>query len=123
MSTLSDTGLDVWAVCAGGGAKAAARKRFPGVRHSPAQQRGTHSTEIILFLPSDNSCARVLHSRLLSASLPIVAGCTTVFIFPAPLRGKQGSHPPGSREKPGGMGWRSCRDPPWSHPKLAVHEK
>lgn len=120
MNTLSDRGVDVWAVCAGGGAKGAARRRFPGVGYSPVQQSGTHSTEIILFLPSDNSCAYVLQPGFLSASLPIVAGCITVFIFPAPLRGKQCSHPPGSREKLGGMGWASCRDSLWSHTTLAV---
>lgn len=81
MNALSDRGVDVWAVCAGGGA----RRHFLGVRSSPVQQSGTHSTEIILFLPSDNFCAYILQPGLLSASLPIVAGCITVFIFPAPL--------------------------------------
>lgn len=85
VNTLSHRGVDGWAVCAGGGAKGAARRLFPGVRHSPVQQSGIHSTEIILFLPSDNFCAYVLQPGFLSASLPIVAGCITVFIFPAPL--------------------------------------
>lgn len=72
-------------VCAGGGAQGAARRHFPGVRYSPVQHSGTPSTEIILFLPSDNFCASILQPGLLSASLPIGAGCITVFIFPAPL--------------------------------------
>lgn len=74
----------MWAVCAGGGVKGAARRHFPGVRHSPVQQSGTHSTEIILFLPSDNFCAYVLQPGSLSASLPMLLGAPLCLSFQHP---------------------------------------
>lgn len=71
-------------VPAGSGAEGAARRDFYGVKYSPVQQRQTHSGAIIPFLQSDNSCVYILWPGCLSASLPMVAGRITVFIFPAP---------------------------------------
>lgn len=110
-------------VPAGSGAEGAARRDFYGVKYSPVQQRQTHSGAKIPFLQSDNSCVYILWPGCLSASLPIVAGCITVFIFPAPPWGKQCCHPPGTAEKLRGMGWGCYGTLPWSHTKLAVEWK